>query len=172
MSKKIAAELGDCYRNGGTLFYLGEKCRLVICSSDKRSVEKFNSEIILSSRNLLDAQDIKFIINRWYLKQAQSVFSEHLREMVKRFDSMKTPRLRIRRTKRQWGSYKDHVVTLNLHLIKASIECVDYIILHELCHTYEKNHQKKFYELLSLKLKNWREIDTKLKIFAKQIVFD
>lgn len=40
-----------------------------------------------------------------------------------------------------------------------------------LCHTYEKNHQKKFYDLLESKLKNWKEIDKKLKMFSQKNIF-
>lgn len=168
--KKRIAKLEDSYKNGGAVLYLGKKYKLLVDNSKRRNVVKSDTEITIYSKNPLDSQDIRLMLNIWYQKQAEYVFSERLKEMIKCFEKMKEPELRIKSMKRQWGSYTDHVVTLNLHLIKTPIECIDYIILHELCHTYEKNHQKKFYELMESKLKNWKEIDKKLKSFAKNII--
>lgn len=168
--KKRIAKLEDSYKNGGAVLYLGKKYKLLIDNSKRRNVVKSDTEITIYSKNLLDSQDIRLMLDTWYYRQAERVFSERLKEMVKYFDKMKIPELRIKSMKRQWGSYIKHIVTLNLHLIKTPIECIDYIILHELCHTYEKNHQKKFYDLLESKLKNWKEVDKKLKTFDQQYI--
>ncbi len=151
------------------MWFLGKEYKLLVDNNKRRSIGKTDSEITICSKNPLDAQDIQIMLDIWYLRQAKHVFSERLKEMVKFFSKMKVPELRIKRMKRQWENYHKHIITLNTHLIKTSRECIDYIIIHELCHTYEKNHQKKFYELLESKLKNWKEIDKKLKIFAQHI---
>lgn len=166
--KKISAKLEDSYKHGGSAWFLGRKYNLVIDNNKRRSIVKSDAEITIYSKNPLDAQDIRVMLDIWYLRQAERVFSERLKEMVKRFPEITMPELRIKSMKRQWGSYIKHIVTLNLHLIKTPIECIDYIILHELCHTYEKNHQKKFYDLLESKLKNWKAIDKKLKMFSQK----
>ena len=42
--------------------------------------------------------------------------------------------------KTRWGSCSPRSdVLLNPHLVKAPIECIDYVILHELCHLEEHN---------------------------------
>lgn len=51
---------------------------------------------------------------------------------------------------------------LNPHLIKASNECIDYVVLHELYHIAEPNHSEKFWRLLTQAMPNWKEVKAKL----------
>lgn len=164
------AALSDCYKSGGVLFYLGKGYRLVIDDGGQDDVVVTASEIILHSKKRLDEVETREVIEAWYLREAERLFIDRLREMVKRFEDMDMPLLRLKWMKTQWGSYRRHLVVLNLHLIKVPLECIDYIILHELCHAYEANHQKKFYEILSSKLENWKEVNDKLETFAKQFI--
>ncbi len=80
------------------------------------------------------------------------------------------PKLTLRTMKRQWGNCAvNGKVTLNIHLIKASRLCIDYVILHELCHIAEHNHSPVFYNLMSQVMPQWREVkaylDSRVNIF-------
>jgi predicted metal-dependent hydrolase len=57
--------------------------------------------------------------------------------------------LSIKNSKSRWGSCtRDNRINLNLHLMRLSQHLVDYVIIHELCHTIQKNHSKKFWDLM------------------------
>ena len=56
---------------------------------------------------------------------------------------------------------------LNPHLVKASKECIDYVILHELCHISEHNHSEKFWRLLTKVMPGWKEVKFKLDEMAE-----
>ena len=56
---------------------------------------------------------------------------------------------------------------LNPHLVKAPKECIDYVILHELCHISEHNHSDKFWRLLTQVMPNWKEVKAKLDDMAE-----
>lgn len=62
-----------------------------------------------------------------------------------------------------WGSCTfDNVINLSLHLMRMPDLLVDYVILHELCHTVHKNHGKGFWALLD------KLTDGKAKLLAKE----
>jgi hypothetical protein len=51
---------------------------------------------------------------------------------------------------------------LNPHLIKASTQAIDYVLLHELCHLVEHNHSARFYALLDCFRPDWRSVKEQL----------
>ena len=57
---------------------------------------------------------------------------------------------------------KTHKIWLNLQLAKKTPECLDYVILHELTHLMEKNHNDNFVTHMDRFMPNWREIRKKL----------
>lgn len=76
----------------------------------------------------------------------------------------KTPsEVKIRNMK-NWGNcrYQDKRITLNLNLAKKDIECLEYVMIHELCHLIEFNHSKKFKNLMDKYCPNWKEIKKRL----------
>lgn len=66
--------------------------------------------------------------------------------------------------KKRWGSCRPNGrISLNLLLIKAPKSCIDYVIIHELCHIMHKKHGKAFYALLSQKCPNYKFLKSKLE---------
>lgn len=64
----------------------------------------------------------------------------------------------IRRMKSKWGSCNAHSgrVCLNLELVKASPDCLEYVLVHELTHLLEASHNARFKRLLSSFLPDWK----------------
>ncbi|MCK5169492.1 MAG: M48 family metallopeptidase, partial [Bacteroidales bacterium] len=52
---------------------------------------------------------------------------------------------------------------LNLHLLRLPSHLIDYVIIHELCHTVEKNHGPRFWKLLDSILGDAKKISKELK---------
>ncbi len=112
---------------------------------------------------------IKPLIDAWYQNKAKAIFHERLIEMLPKATWVKgIPSFRVMSMKTQWGSCSDKGnLMLNPHLVKASKECIDYVILHELCHIAEHNHSEKFWHLLTLVVPNWKEVKAKLDDMAE-----
>lgn len=68
--------------------------------------------------------------------------------------------LTIKNIKSLWGSCsRDNKISLSLHLMRLPARLIDYVILHELTHTVEKNHGRHFWNLLEQVCENARELD-------------
>ncbi|MFA5602118.1 MAG: SprT family zinc-dependent metalloprotease [Bacilli bacterium] len=105
-------------------------------------------------------------VDKWYRKQAEKVFEERFNYVFSKFEgNISRPIIRIRKMKSRWGvcNRRLHKITLNLELIKKDVNIIDYVILHELCHFIHFNHSKKFWELVSYYIPNYKELRKILK---------
>ena len=86
--------------------------------------------------------------------------------------NFKYKRLRIKNNLTNLGSCSyDNNINLNLHIMRLSDELIDYVILHELCHTIEKNHGERFWKLLdSVTNNNARKLSKEAKKINTKII--
>ncbi len=76
----------------------------------------------------------------------------------------------VRNAKTRWGSCSGkNNISLNIHLMRLPEYLSDYVILHELCHTVEKNHGKNFWALLDKVSGNAKGLDKELKNYSPNI---
>ncbi|MDC2890364.1 M48 family metallopeptidase [Psychrosphaera algicola] len=165
------------YVSGETQFYLGKRYVLKIhIDADQVPNVKLNRgklNVTLKHEISKDNDDrvveIKPLIDRWYQQKAKTIFHERLAELLPKTTWVKgIPSFRTMPMKKQWGSCsaKGNLM-LNPHLVKAQKECIDYVILHELCHIAEHNHSERFWRLLTQVMPNWKEVKAKLDDMAE-----
>ncbi len=153
------------YVSGETHYYLGSQYQLkVLNDKSKKQSVYFEKNYLYVNTHKIDKERICALLNNWYREQAKIFFHQRLIELVPRTKWVnECPPLKVRKMKRQWGNCAiNGQITLNTHLIKAPIFCIDYVILHELCHIAEHNHSKNFYRLMSQVLPNWKDTKTYL----------
>ena len=59
----------------------------------------------------------------------------------------------------RWGSclVKKKIITLNKRLLEVPRNCIEYVVMHELCHLIYPNHSKQFYSFLTMLMPDWKE---------------
>ena len=110
--------------------------------------------------------DKRIDIEKWYKKEASRIFKERFDYNYQKFSrKIPYPSLMIRKMKTRWGvcNTRDYKVTLNLELIKKDINCLDYVINHELAHLIHANHSKNFWEVVEENYPKYKETRKILK---------
>jgi len=78
----------------------------------------------------------------------------------------------IKKLKSRWGSAtKCNTINLNVSLLKAPKDAIDYVILHELCHLKIKDHSHHFWQLLHKFMPNYQDKKRWLDINSNRIVY-
>lgn len=138
------------FESGNTLSYLGKKYFLNIIISDRSNVYVSGDDIYVHAKNPQTAQGV---YEKWLRKNAETVFSGSLDRLypLMQKNIQKPPELKIKKLSASWGRCTPvkNTVALSLWLIKADIELIDYVVLHELCHYLHLNHSKSFYALVA-----------------------
>ena len=151
---------------GESHLYLGRKYRLKIRQSETDSVLLKRGFFHITAVDD-KPEHIAALLEDWYRGKAGVYFSQVFEECWQRFQKkgMDKPPLKIRNMKTRWGSFsRKGGITLNLELIKAPRECIEYVVIHELCHLLHPNHGAEFYNLLERFLPDWKKRKHKLEM--------
>lgn len=153
------------YLGGETHRYLGKKYRLKVLSSDTASVKMANGFINVTCATVPSSNIVKKQLDGWYREKAYGVFNEMYSKVLLQWNFKGAPPIvQIRSMKTRWGSLsKSGILTLNSSLIHVPKECIEYVIVHELCHVTYHNHDAGFYQLLKQRMPDWEIRKQKLE---------
>ncbi|QIL90939.1 DUF45 domain-containing protein [Microbulbifer sp. SH-1] len=161
------------YISGESHYYLGKQYLLkVIETPDQvQGVKLLRGRLEVSLRTK-NADKVKELLTDWYKARAKETFAKRLDAMLDQaLWVIERPPLRILTMQTQWGSCSPNGrITLNPLLVKAPRECIDYVILHELCHIAEHNHSERFYRLMSQVMPKWEKTKERLDGMAHLII--
>lgn len=159
------------YISGESYLYLGRQYKLIVRRGKEDLVTLTRGLLtVYTTKEVENSRYNKKLINAWYEKKTEIIFRDRLTEMLKKFEYKNIPALTIREMKKRWGSFiNKNKIILNPKLIHTSKECIDYVIIHELCHFSFKNHNSKFWQLLSEKYPRWEKVKVKLEMFGANL---
>lgn len=161
------------YVGGETHFYLGRRYRLkVIEDRSSPSSVKLVRGCIEIVAPVADRAAVRRRLRQWYRVRAEDYFRRRLDEIAAGIAWLSiTPPMKLVPMQYQWGSCSPTgSINLNPALIRAPRHCIDYVLLHELCHLKEHNHSKKFYDLLFRHEPNWVNIKAELDRLAELLL--
>ena len=161
------------YKSGESHFYLGKQYQLKVIHDDTKpqGVKLLRGKLEV---NALDAnlESIQSHLKEWYRSRAKVIFEIRLQRILEQALWVgDKPEIRLVTMRTQWGNCSPSgVLTLNPHLVKAPTICIDYVILHELCHLVEYNHSERFYQLLNQVMPDWSKIKNQLDMMANKLI--
>lgn len=159
--KKIISQKREpeyLYISNESHYFFGKRYLLLVTESDAKSqviLHHSKIEIVVPDKN--DKKAIKKKLYEWYRKQLR-LFLQTTIELYKNKMNVSPENFGIRKVKTKWGSCNDSAKTLwfNIELAKKPKDCIEYVVVHELVHLKERNHNKNFILLMNKYLPNWQ----------------
>jgi predicted metal-dependent hydrolase len=144
--------------HGGSVIFLGVRHPLVIEPGGRSSARMSAGSLVVRVPDPRDSAAAERAVDRWLKARAGEVLDRALdRQMAvaARF-GIDRPPVVLRRMKRRWGSCgRDGRVVFNVRLVQTPPECIEYVVMHELCHLKHHHHGGEFYALLTQVMPDW-----------------
>ena len=144
---------------------LGKEREKKIIESDLERIRLTDTSIYIYSKNM-DTLEIEKKLFEWEFEELKNILEENLEKYTKLLNT-NINYYQIKKLSSAWGIYhkKENYITFNFDLIEKDIECIEYVVLHELCHIFYMNHQKNFWTLLEKYMPDYKIRRKKLKTF-------
>ncbi len=139
------------YVSGESHYYLGRQYRLKLHQADAPAVKLIGRYLHVYTQDTTDAGKVAQRVELWYRQHARALFADRVqREHQKlRHEGIPLPEVKLRKMPQRWGSYtRPGTIVLNPDLVKAPLLCIEYVIVHELCHLKHPHHGPEFWSLL------------------------
>lgn len=144
--------------------YQGRQYRLKIQIGQEESVKLKGKFIELTAKDKSRAKDL---LTDWYLQHARARFSLIADPLIDKFKkyNVEPSAIVLRNMPTRWGSCTPKgKIILNPELVKAPKGCIEYVIIHELCHLIHHDHTQKFFDLQAKEMKDWEKWKMKLEL--------
>ena len=170
LSAEPAFTPNRCYLSGETHLFMGKAYRLAVEWSAEPFVRMDGARLIVGAREPTDVAHCRRVLTAFYVLEARSLFPLRLSAVLAPFErkGLKRPHLIIRRMTKRWGSYTSNGnITLNVDLVRAGPNLIDYVICHELAHAFYGDHSEEWRNLLSSVMPDWEERKLQLETMLR-----
>jgi hypothetical protein len=137
----------------------GRRCLLRIDERDAPpSVEWRHNRLVLGVRPGSDRTQHGEVLDRWYRDQVREVVAP-IQDTWQKKLGVTVDRLFVQRMRTRWGSCNPTArsIRLNTDLAKKPVECLEFILVHELLHLIERHHNDRFMALMDRWMPNWQQ---------------
>lgn len=147
------------YVSGESFLYLGKRYNLDIADNDIDGIH-FTNKFEISKRSQPEAEEL---FRKWYRQKAKDLIIPKVGEYAKSL-GVKFDRIFIKDLKYRWGSCSPKKnLNFNWRLIKAPINVLNYVIVHELAHLIEPHHNDDFWNIVKVQIPKYKKAKEWLK---------
>jgi predicted metal-dependent hydrolase len=147
------------FDNGSTLPYFGKNYKLQILTGSKTMKFRLIGKefIVTLMTDTAGKRQVQKLYEGWLMEKAEETFTAKVKYYAEKV-GVSPKRIVIKNLRRRWGSATvNNTLNLNLNLLKAPEDVIDYVILHELCHLKERNHSHRFWSLLGSIMPSYKQ---------------
>jgi predicted metal-dependent hydrolase len=164
---------GQSYEDGAAFLFQGVQYRLALEREPEVSVHVRGGLLVVTTPDVPSSANLVKLVDAWYRERAVEIFRERLIVCHSRMQpgAVESPPLVIRPMTSRWGSYsyRTRRINLNLNLIKVPQACLDYVIIHELCHVTVRHHGPAFWRLVGRHCPDYATLRRQLRAFVSAL---
>lgn len=156
------------YVTGESYYLLGVRYRLRAVEQPRvaHSVKKQGEWLVMTVQPETSTNNRGELLKEFYRSELKRL----LEEIVPRLQASigeNNITWEVKQMKTQWGSCvaKKRHLMLNLELSRVPQECIEYVVMHELCHLRVANHNKMFEAMMTQRMPKWRSLRQQLNDF-------
>jgi predicted metal-dependent hydrolase len=143
---------------GESHYVWGNRRRLKVVERPGRPhIEVDGERLVLYAAPDSTADERRQRLDRWYREQLRQEIPAFIASWETALE-VSVPKWTIRRMKTKWGSCnrESRHLWFNVELAKKHPDCLEYIVVHEMTHYFERNHGERFTKLMDKHLPDWR----------------
>lgn len=148
------------YKDGEIIYLWGRPLTIqLVAGKGKNTCEEKSGKLILRLKADCSPERRRKLVEDYYRKELKA----HIPRLAKKCESkvgVKAAKWDVRKMKRRWGScrIREKKILLNLHLAKYPTACLESVMIHELVHLLERQHNQKFYAYMDTFCPEWRKL--------------
>lgn len=155
-----SVEKEEHFVSGSSTRVLGRQLTIQVCKARRKQIIKEDSVLFVYTPET-DQQKIDNQVNNWWRRTSKQYFQEVVDRMYPIIEKhgVCRPSVCVKKMTTLWGSCSRYCqkINLNFYLYKASVPCIEYVILHELAHFLYPYHNKDFYDFITIHMPDWQE---------------
>src|SRR5215208_3187858 len=154
------------FKENTTLPYFGKNYPIIINKNQAtNNLEVVDGKFEVNVKSAkLSRNVLKKLYEDWLIEKAQEIFEDKVKRYSKRI-GVRVKQIAIKNLRNRWGSLTNKgVVNLNLNLVKAPEDVIEYVVLHELCHLKIKEHSHHYWDFLHKYMPNYHDKIEWLKV--------
>jgi predicted metal-dependent hydrolase len=138
-------------------YFLGKRYLLMVTTGSKPSVILHHSRLELQCLDNAVKNSRESLLYRFYRRELHQL----LDKLVARYAThmgISVPKFGIKKMKTKWGScsIERQYLWFNIELAKKPRECIEYVVVHELAHLFQRHHNESFVNLLDQHFPSWQ----------------
>ena len=143
--------------DGFSMLLLGKEYVLRLYDGENIRIDGETHTLFLPKKQAKDR------LVKWLKENALRIFTQES-ERIARATGLCYKEIKLSTAKKKWGSCDgDNLIRYSFRLIYAPKEMIEYVVLHELCHSKQKNHSKAFWALVEKYMPDWKQRRSWLK---------
>lgn len=155
-----AVEKEEHFISGSSTRILGRQLTIQVYESRRKQIVREDSVLHVFTPET-EQKKIDNQVNNWWQRTSKQYFQEVVDKMYPVIEKhgVERPAVCVKKMTTLWGSCSRRMqkINLNFYLYKASVPCIEYVILHELAHFLYPYHNKDFYDFITIHMPDWQD---------------